>query len=179
MHLLRSHHVLLRPLEPTEAVVVLEAVSESRDSVGKWMSWASDSYSLEDARTWIETCNHERETGLSYEFGIFASGGTRFVGVAGFNQFNKLNGFCNLGYWIRSSAQRQGYATAAIDLLKNYAFNELHLNRVEVVVVEGNHPSARVAERAGAHFEGVALRRLKLHGVAVNARMYSFIAAGA
>lgn len=179
MHYLRSHLVLLRPLELSEASVVLEAVSESRDTVGKWMSWASESYSLDDAKTWIRTCNEERENGLSHEYGIFATSNDRFVGVAGFNQFNRLNGFCNLGYWIRGTAQRQGYATAAIELLKNYAFDQLHLNRVEVVVVEGNQPSANVAVRAGAHFEGIARRRLKLHGKAVNARMYSFIAAGA
>jgi ribosomal-protein-serine acetyltransferase len=176
---LHSRLVLLRPLELSEALAVFEAVTESRDTVGKWMSWASDSYSLEDARTWIQTCNEERQSGLSHEFGIFATSDNRFVGVAGFNQFNKINGFCNLGYWIRSSAQRQGYAAAAIAVLREYAFDQLQLSRVEVVVVEGNHPSAAVAERAGAHFEGIARRRLKLRGEAVNARMYSFIATGA
>ena len=114
---------------------MFNAVTESRDTVGKWMSWASDSYSLESARSWIQTCNEERHSGLSHEFGIFAASDERFVGVAGFNQFNTLNSFCNLGYWVRSSAQRQGYVSAAIELLRNYAFDQLQLSRVEIVVV--------------------------------------------
>jgi len=179
MQPLRSHLVLLRPVDPEEAATVFEAVTESRDTVGKWMSWASDSYSLEDACSWIQTCNEERQADLSHEFGIFDAKDERFVGVAGFNQFNKLNNFCNLGYWVRSSSQRKGYALAAVDLLRTYAFNQLQMSRIEIVVVESNHPSARVAEQAGAHFEGIARHRLKLHGVSVNARMYSFVAAGA
>ncbi len=147
--------------------------------MGKWMSWATSSYSLADARTWIQTCNEERESGLSHEFGVFTSADMRFVGVAGLNQFNNLYGFCNLGYWIRESAQRNGYATVAIQRLRAYAFNELALNRVEIVIAETNQPSAAVAELAGAHFEGIAKNRLKLHGTPVNARMYSFVAAGA
>ena len=179
MHLLGSHFLLLRPLEPDEAVAVFDAVAESRDTVGKWMSWASETYSLEDARSWIQTCSEERQSGLSHEFGMFSARDERFVGVAGFNQFNKLNNFCNLGYWERSSAQRQGYASAAIDLLSVYAFEQLQLSRVEIVVVEGNLPSAAAAERAGAHFEGIARSRLKLRGVSVNARIYSLVAPGA
>lgn len=179
MPLLRSHHVYLRPLVGQEAVTIFEAVTESLNTVGKWMSWASEAYSLEDANSWIQTCNQERQCGLSHEFGIFSTANERLVGAAGLNQFNALNSFCNLGYWVRGSSQRKGYATAAVNLLRSYALSDLQLNRVEIVIAEGNHPSAAVAEKAGAFFEGIAKSRLKLHGKPVDARMYSFIAMAA
>lgn len=177
--LLRSPQAFLRPLEPDEAGTLCEAVIESLDTVGLWMSWASPAYSPADARTWIANGSQERQAGLSHEFGIFSAADDRLVGVAGLNQFNTLNGFCNLGYWVRRSAQRQGFALAAVGLLRDYALRELQLNRLEIVVAEGNRPSAALAERAGACFEGIARSRLKLHGKPVDARMYAFVADGA
>ena len=179
MPLLRSNLIHLKPLEIESATNVLEAVVESRETVGKWMTWASPAYSIENARSWIQTCNEERSRGLSYEFGVFTNDDGCFVGVAGFNQFNTLNKFCNLGYWIRQSAQRRGYAVAAIELLRPYAFNELKLQRIEIVVLEQNHPSAATAERAGACFEGIARNRLQHNGKPANARLYSLVPAEA
>lgn len=174
--MLRSPLVRLRPLDLDEADTLWAAVTESLDTVGVWMSWASAAYSLADAQSWIAAGQQERQSGLSHEFGIFSAADDRLVGVAGLNQFNTLNNFCNLGYWVRSSAQRQGFAVAAVGLLKDYALYELQLNRVEIVVAQGNRPSAAVAERAGACFEGIARSRLKLHGKPVDARMYAFVA---
>lgn len=172
---LASSLVSLRPLGAHEASAVFDAVAESRDTVGKWMSWATATYSLDDARTWIDTCNEERKTGLSHEFGIFDPHTQQLLGVAGFNQFNRVNRFCNLGYWIRRSAQRKGFALAALKLLRPYAFEHLGLARVEIVVAEGNEPSAALALKSGAHFEGMARHRLMLHGKPVHASMFSYI----
>ena len=41
------------------------------------------------------------------------------------NQFSPQHRFCNLGYWVRASAQGKGVASQAAKLLAGYAFEEL------------------------------------------------------
>lgn len=91
------------------------------------------------------------------------------------NQFNTLHAFCNLGYWVRASRQRQGAALAAVGLLARYAFEELELSRVEIVVAEGNAASIGLARKAGAVHECLARNRLLLRGAPVGAHVFSLV----
>lgn len=175
MQSLDSGNFVLRPASDQDAPSIVDAVRESTSTVGVWMSWATPSYSHADAIAWIRACEASRTEGTGYEFGIFTSETGRFVGAAGLNQFNKVNNFCNLGYWVRESAQRHGVATAAVAALRNYAFNGLGLARVEIVAAVSNEPSLSVARRAGATLECTARNRLQLHGKAVDACVFSFI----
>lgn len=172
---LRAAAFLLRPLTTADAPAVAAAVRESQATVGKWMSWAHPGYGETEASSWVAICDAGRADGSAHEFGIFRSDGKTFVGAAGLNQFNRLNGFCNLGYWVRESAQRQGAALAAVGALADYAFRQLDQNRVEIVVAEGNLPSLTLAQKAGAVYECLARKRLRLHGEAVSAHMLSLV----
>ncbi|XPG92935.1 GNAT family N-acetyltransferase [Variovorax paradoxus NBRC 15149] len=97
-----ASHFVLRPFVESDAVSFAEAVRESGATVGKWMSWAHAGYTDSDALSWFSHCAQERANGASHEFGIFDAQSRCFVGGCGLNQFNALNGFCNLGYWVVS-----------------------------------------------------------------------------
>jgi ribosomal-protein-serine acetyltransferase len=163
---------VLRPFTNHDAPAFAAAVRESASSVGRWMSWAADDFSQEQALAWFALCDTGRATGSSHEFGIFNNG--RIVGGAGLNHFNALHGFCNLGYWVRASAQRQGAASAAVAVLARHAFDVLAQSRVEIVVAEGNTASIGVAVKAGAVHECLARNRLLVHGVPVAAHVFAF-----
>lgn len=166
---------LLRPYVVADAQAFAGAVRESADSVGKWMPWAHDLYSEEQALAWFEWCDASRADGSAYEFGIFLADGQTLIGGGGLNQLNAVHGFCNLGYWVRESAQRQGAAVAAASALARYAFQQLQLSRVEIVVAAGNEPSLAVARKAGARHECLARNRLRLREGSVDAHVFSLI----
>ena len=56
-----------------------------------------------------------------------------------------------------------------------YGFEKLGLTRLEIVAAEQNARSRKVAEKAGARFEGILHNRLVIRGVAIPAAMYSLI----
>ena len=66
-------------------------------------------------------------------------------------------------------------ATSATFLLARFGFDELKLNRIEIVVAIENKPSQRVAEKAGATQEGVLRKRLVVRDRVYDAVMYSLI----
>jgi RimJ/RimL family protein N-acetyltransferase len=166
---------LLRPFTTADATAFAQAVRESMTSLGQWMDWAHPAYSEDEALSWFAFCDAARANGSAHEFGIFMDDGETFVGGAGLNQFNALHRFCNLGYWVRASQQRQGAALAAIDALKRYGFDALKQSRVEIVIADGNLPSYGAARKAGAVHECLARKRLQQRGTAVDAHVFSLI----
>jgi ribosomal-protein-serine acetyltransferase len=88
-----------------------------------------------------------------------------------------VNAYANLGYWVRTSAQRRGVGSAAVRLVARYGFSELRLGRVEIVTDVENVASRRTAERAGARFEGVCRNRLKEWDRFNDAALYGLVPA--
>ena len=188
--LLHADRYVLRPLVPADAPAMAAAVRESVASLNPWMPWAHAGYDEADALDWIAGCAAARADGSAYEFGIFRPRGTGgstagsatpgeddldYIGNAGLNQFNRVHNFCNLGYWVRAAAQRQGAGLAAIHALARFGFDRLGLARVEIVVADGNLPSLALARRACAVHEGLARNRLHLHGGPVAAHVLSLV----
>ncbi|WP_349307057.1 GNAT family protein [Comamonas sp. 17RB] len=64
-------------------------------------------------------------------------------------------------------------ASRTVHALLPYAFDTLNMQRVEIVVAQGNLPSEAVARRCGAEFECIAKNRLQLHGKAVAASVFA------
>lgn len=162
---------LLRRYVESDAPAFAAAARESAASVGEWMSWVDPDFSENQALDWFAICNDGWASGTAYQFGIFLADGLSLIGGAGLNQFNQVNRFCNLGYWVRDSARRRGVATAATKALAKFAFETLQLSRVEIVIAEGNEASLGAARKAGASYECLARNRLRLHGQPVAAHM--------
>ena len=66
-------------------------------------------------------------------------------------------------------------ATEAASLITDFGFNQLSLNRLEIVTLPINSACRRVAEKAGAKYEGILQQRLIVHGEALDACMYSLV----
>jgi RimJ/RimL family protein N-acetyltransferase len=68
----------------------------------------------------------------------------------------------NLGYWCAPAARGRGTVTRALRRLCRFAFDELGLQRLELVADPDNAASQRVAEKAGFQREAV-LRSHMVH----------------
>jgi ketosteroid isomerase-like protein len=71
---------------------------------------------------------------------------------------------CHLGYWVSQSHNGRGLATAAVAAMKQLAFREMGLHRLEAGTLPHNARSQRVLERNGFTRIGVAPRYLKIAG---------------
>jgi ribosomal-protein-serine acetyltransferase len=164
--------VRLRPYCLDDGRDLVEAVRESVSELQPWMPWCHSGYSITEARSWLAEQVAAFTSGTAYEFVIQASDG-RYLGGCGLNQIDRVNRRANLGYWVRTSATRAGIATAAVEALRDWAFQNTDLIRLEIVVAVGNEASHRVAEKAGAIREGILYRRLLIRDLAHDSTMFS------
>lgn len=166
----------IRRFRPEDARDLFEAARESLEPLCRWMVWCRPDYSLEDSVRFISSRDAEWAAGREYSFAIYNLADGAFLGSAGLNRVEKVHLFANLGYWVRSTRTGRGIGSAAVRLVARFAFEELGLQRLEMIVPVGNVFSARVAEKAGAQKEGVLRRRLVLQGHAHDAVCYSLVA---
>jgi ribosomal-protein-serine acetyltransferase len=167
--------LLLRPFRFTDATQLYEAVHESLKDLEPWMSWASDRYDEMSAREYITIARARWDEHTFYAFAM--TRGERMLGVCTLSSLHPIYHFCNLGYWVRSACRGQGIAGRAARLTSRFAFEHLGLIRVEIVIAAGNHASLRVAQKIGAHEEGILLNRMVIGNTIHDAHMFSLLPA--
>jgi len=167
--------LLIRPYRAGDASALHEAVRESISEVSPWLPWCHQNYSIEESREFIGSRELASQGGEWYSFGIFETDGGRFLGGVGLKFINRVHQMAKLGYWVRTSAAGRGVATAATRMAARFGFEELGLQRIEIVVAVSNVSSQRVAEKAGARREGVLRKRLLINGESLDAVLFSLV----
>lgn len=166
---------MVRPYGKEDAGALYEAVSESLPEVSRWLPWCHENYSIEESREFISSRAMASQGDEWHSFAIFEREGGRFLGGVGLNFINRVHQMANLGYWVRTSAAGRGVATNATRAVARFGFEQLGLQRIEIVAAVGNLPSQRVAEKAGAVREGVLRKRLLINGESQDAVLFSLI----
>lgn len=160
----------LRTPVDDDAPAIALAVHETLEQLRPWMPWASESYAVANALDWVRGLVDPSE----HRF-VVVDDDDAVLGNCGINRIDALNRTANLGYWLRSAATGLGHATRATRLVASYA---LGLDEVELVSIEmstRNEASRRVAERAGATYEGVLRSRLVLQGERHDVHVFTFV----
>jgi ribosomal-protein-serine acetyltransferase len=173
---LSDRSILVRTYRAEDAGALYEAARESIAEVSVWLPWCHQNYSIEESRDFIGSREKAAEGGEWYSFGIFEKDSGKFFGGAGLNFFNRVHQMANLGYWVRTSAAGRGIATDATRLVAQFGFEQLGLQRIEIVAAVGNIASQRVAEKAGATREAVLRKRLLINGESQDAVLFSLVA---
>ena len=161
---LESERLLLRAPRASDARTINEAVIESLDNLRPWMPWADHAPALEETKTVARNMAVAFVRREWLTFRLLRRSDEQFVGVCSLFQFNWDIPSGEIGYWVRVSAQGQGYITEAVNRLTAFAFDDLAMERIEIRCDARNRRSAAVAERAGYRLEA----RLHHHRRAVD-----------
>ena len=107
--------------------------------------------SLEATEAWVDQIIAAHNEGSALRFGVWQQ--ARLLGEV--MLIDRVGPRAlELGYWLRKTAVGQGAATEASEALVAYAFERRDVDRVRLVLDEGNGPSRGVAERLGARLVG-------------------------
>ena len=174
--ILSDGNILVRPLQLDDAQQLFEAARESIREMSPWLPWCHDNYAIEETREYLAVRVNDKTEEEAYGFGIFDRSTRKFLGGVGLSSFVRAHRMANLGYWVRTSATKQGAASKAARLVARFGFDQLGLQRIEILVAVPNLASQRVAEKIGAVREGVLRKRLLVRGVPQDAAVFSLIA---
>lgn len=109
----------------------------------------------EDVRQWIRDCETSYAAHRYGPWAIVAKSSGNVIGYCGLFYFDAVNGRpeVEVGYRLARPQWGYGYATEAVQAVRDYAFASLGLSRLIALIDPGNLASIRVAEKAGMHYE--------------------------
>ena len=169
MSSLFGRRLLLRPLAASDFPAWREVRRRNVDWLTKWEAQRVQGQPdvVEDRDAFAVRCSarqRERQLGTGYGFGIFVDG--EFAGEINLSAVQR-GPFQSayVGYWIDEKHAGQGYMPEAVVVLAQFAFDELHLHRIQISIIPRNQASRRVVEKLGIRDEGTAVRYLEINGV--------------
>ena len=154
----------LRRWDPAFAEGLCDAVATSLAELRPWMPWAQEQPTVEGHVTLLSEGNVRFQTGEEWQFVMVEPGSGRVVGATGLHPRGGP-GRVEIGYWVRTDATHQGYATLAARALTAAAF--AHLPAIDVVEIRmdtGNQRSAAVPARLGFVLEGEVDQEIEAPG---------------
>jgi len=154
---IRTPRLLIRPKQVGDGAITSAAVAETWEELHKWMRWAEnrDEFTAElmEIRNRRVMASFILREGIEL-IGVEAATGTAVI-WCGLHDIDWQGRQCDTGYWVRKSAQGQGFATEAANAMVRYAFGALGMRRIGLTHSAGNEASRRIAERLGFLFEGI------------------------
>ena len=148
--------MLLRPWRLSDAPAVAAACSDPE--IPRWIPFVPSPYTEEDAAAYVQGCIDAGA--LRRAFAIVDAAGITLCGSIDMGINAMRTG--HIGYWVARDARGRGVGTAALRRLCQYGFEDLGLERLELMTDPDNAASQRVAEKVGFRREGV-LRSHLLH----------------
>jgi [ribosomal protein S5]-alanine N-acetyltransferase len=161
-----AEHVRLRQPRMTDFPAWSTLRQGSQSFLQPWEpTWPSDDLTRPAFRRRLALYQRDQELGHGYAFFIFRRSDTALVG--GVTLRNVLRGVAQtgtLGYWIGEPFARRGYTFEAVNAVAGFAFERLHLHRLEAACCPDNNASRRLLIKAGFELEGRARGYLKIDG---------------
>lgn len=173
--------IYLRPPAESDFPAWAALRQKSREFLVPWEpTWPRDALTRASWRRRLRHYGEEWHDGSSYSFLIFANADDAVLG--GITLSNVRRGVSQtgtIGYWVGKPYARQGIMTQALEVLLNFAFNELGLHRVEAACLPTNVASRRLLTKCGFREEGYAPQYLKINGVWEDHVLFALLASEA
>jgi ribosomal-protein-alanine N-acetyltransferase len=160
-----GERVFLRPPDRGDYEEWASLRARSRSFLTPWEpSWPSDALSRGSFRARLARYADDWRTDQGYNFFVFREDESLAGGIGLSNVRRGVAETASLGYWIGEPHARQGYMSAALPLVLDFAFGRLHLHRVEAACLPNNVPSRALLKKIGFQQEGLARQYLCIRG---------------
>ncbi len=173
---IETPRLLLRPFQAGDGAALNAAKLETWAQLQKVFAWASGAGTPDPDLDEAYARRSYARYILREDFNLVgtdkASG--RHVLYIGLHPVNWGIHEFQIGYWVRQSAQKDGYASEAANALMRYAFNQIGANRLVMCHVDGNTASRKIITSLGLEYEGVRRNSLLFaNGVVSDAHWYA------
>ncbi|MGQ3039176.1 MAG: GNAT family N-acetyltransferase [Brevundimonas sp.] len=162
----KGRGVVLRPPRTSDYEHWAALRQESYAYLQPWEPlWPEDDLTRAAFRRRLGIYQREMDAGNAWPLFILGERDRALVGAITLSNIRRgVAETGTLGYWIGQRFAGRGLATAAVTAMVGYAFDSLHLHRIEAACVPSNTGSRRVLEKSGFELEGKARAYLKING---------------
>lgn len=148
-----SERLSIRWPRPGDGAAINEAIQETFAELTLWMPWARTLPTPDESEENVRRSYAKVITRTDLMLLLFRKDTGALVGCSGIHPKDWDVPKFEIGYWCRTSCQRQGFITEAVTAITAFGFETLAARRIEIRCDASNTRSSRVAERAGYRLE--------------------------
>jgi len=175
-----DNNLVLRLPEDSDAEAIFALFERDREYLTFWNDWPKHIRTVDDCKEFTQ--HHRRSYAEEKAIPAAMIYEGQFAGISELEiQDRSVVRKGELSYWIGETYQGKGIVTRSCEVLLNYAFNSLELNRIflrfkHIDADNENIRSRRVAERLGFIQEGVQRQGGVARGQFMDMIVYSLLA---
>lgn len=155
--------LILRKHRRDQSEIMFQLVEQDRQRLREFLPWVDLSQKAEDTLAYIEEALEKWKNYQLYDYGIFRSEDSTYMGNIGVHNINWDQQRCEIGYWIAGPFEGKGYMSEAVRALEQACF-KAGFHRVEIRCSAKNLRSAAVPQRLGYHLDGCLRQDSIEHG---------------
>lgn len=156
---IQTERLIIRCYSPADAPLLKRSVDESLEQLKIWMPWALYEPTPLAAKVQrLRLMRGQFDLDQDYTMGAFDLKESILIGGTGLHK-RAGTGSLEIGYWIHSGHQNQGYATEISRALTQVAFDYHGVQRLEIRCDPANLASAAVPRKLGFEHEATLKQR--------------------
>lgn len=167
----------IRPIQMGDEIGLSKAINSSLPTLQRWMPWSKDP-SFKTTQIFVQQSVNAWQAEQSQELPmvVIHKADNKIIAASGYNEKSNLKkSYYEVGYWIDTHYQGQGFVTEIANALTRYALIALNANRVQICTQEENEKSIAVAYRCGYQLDAIMQNYCIdcLSGLAANSLLFS------
>lgn len=169
---IETDRIILRKMCLDDAEDMFEYASDRE--VSRYTAWYTH-HVLEDSKLFLNYVINSYQNHQVSSWGIVQKADKKFIGTAGFMNWNVEHARGEIGYALSRKYWGKGYMTEVVNAIIYFGFRTMMLNRIEARCEIENIASARVMEKVGMKYEGILRQNMFMKGKYRDLKMYSIL----
>jgi ribosomal-protein-alanine N-acetyltransferase len=152
--ILKTERLILREVKKKDLNDLLKDMNNIK--ISSCLLGVPHPFKKSDAVEWINHClkTAKRKIREEYNFCITFKGSDKMIGEVMLQEMDFEQKKAELAFWLSESHWKNGIITEAIKAVIDFAFNKLHINRLEISAFTENEGSNNLAKKLGFKYEG-------------------------
>jgi ribosomal-protein-serine acetyltransferase len=171
--LIVNQHIKLEQIKYIHAFQIFQAIDQNREFLLKWLPFVEQTNTQEDTESFIRSILAEPSDTRENVFVIWYQ--DHFAGLIGFKDTDWLNLKTEIGYWLIEKMTGKGIMKNSVEVLVQYAFMVMKMNRIQIKCGVGNEKSAAIPKRLKFQFEGIERAGEKHKNHFIDLKVYSLL----
>lgn len=162
--------IVLKSFTIDDAEERYRIIDTNREFLKKWLGWLDFYHSSQDVIDFTNVCLNNEKKQISLPLAIYYK--EKFAGSIELKDLDFKNKKTEIGYWLAEEFTGKGIMTRSTKIMVDYAFDNLELNKITILVATENFASQAIPERLGFIKEGTLSDNECLYGKFVDNYIY-------
>lgn len=149
---LHTNQIVLRAMEPQDT----DTLYEWENNLELWeVSNTTTPLSKQNLEEFISASHQDIYTNKQLRLIVQSKADNSCAGTIDLFDFDPTHGRVSLGIYVHHTHRGKGFAFDAIELIKHYCFQVLHLHQIHVDINAANTESLSLFQKCGFHSSGI------------------------